>query len=246
MEDNIIADIIADAFVEIKSLWKILASWKSPTKSIAAMVAITLVWIYVKMTVHTSGNLALWLILISYVCLVIHKNVRSETRGYIENEEKLAESEESKEEVSMSEVSFLIEDTKTYYTILANLRQDSPGLFCLLLCPYFLLLGYFGSFIATSTLIYLSLIGAILMPLTLKQLKEKFPMISSSLSKLVAYLLATGGPTFRKYSVRVEDRSKEVLELAQAYIRKTSNSYKHWIRSKRNKRLETIENEVFQ
>jgi hypothetical protein len=113
------------------------------------------------------------------------------------------------------------------------------------LCPYFLLLGYFGSFIATSTLIYLSLIGAILMPLTLKQLKEKFPMISSNLSKLAAYLLARGGPTFRKYSVRVEDRSKEVLELAQAYIRKTSNSYKHWIRSKRNKRLETIENEVF-
>jgi len=182
-----------ECFDQLIAEWKSFASWKHPKKSIGALLIINIVWMYLKTTECTNLNLALWTILMVYIYKCVIAQIWTEARSPYQPEEQNpivqknqsefisdliseAVDEEIKvHEISISEISFFVEDTKTYLTVLCYLRKDSPGMFCLFLSSFFFLACYYGSFLSTTTLVYLITMTLLLLPITTKHLIKRLP-----------------------------------------------------------------------
>jgi len=180
-------------FDQLIAEWKSFASWKHPKKSIGALLTINIVWAYLKTTECTNLNLALWMIMIAYIYNCVIAQIWIEARSpyqpkkqnpivqknqseFISDLISEAVDEEIKvHEISISEISFFVEDTKTYLTVLCDLRKDSPGMFCLFLSSFFFLACYYGSFLSTTTLVYLFTMTSLLLPITTKHLIKRLP-----------------------------------------------------------------------
>merc|ERR1712038_1242102 len=149
---------------------------------------------YLKATEHTYLNLALWTLLLVYLYNCVIVPIISEARKpmrpnnqteaeYIISEVLSSTLDDSitEHDISISEISFFVEDTKTYLTVLRDLRKDSPGMFCLFMSSVLILTCYYGSFVSTGTLVYLLSMASLLLPITMKlamkKLPEKVPML---------------------------------------------------------------------
>jgi len=182
-----------ECFDQLIAEWKSFASWKHPKKSIGALLIVNIVWTYLKTTECTNLNLALWMIMMVYIykCVIAHiwmearspyqpkkQNpiVQKNQSEFISDLISEAVDEEIKvHEISISEISFFVEDTKTYLTVLCDLRKDSPGMFCLFLSSFFFLACYYGSFLSTTTLVYLFTMTSLLLPIITKHLMKRLP-----------------------------------------------------------------------
>merc|ERR1712083_714706 len=76
-----------------------------------------------------------------------------------------------------TEISFMVEETKNYFTVLKDLRSDSPGLFCTLTSGVFVVLLYFGSYISVVPLLYTIAMSGLVMPIIFRKLCRESPWI---------------------------------------------------------------------
>jgi len=155
--------------------WKKLASWEYPKTSGAAIILLTITYVYLNHTTATKLNLILSATLTFYLCRIISQIILPE----ISPESKIEKNIDTTQDVSMSEINFVLEETKRFCRILKDLQKDSPGLFCLFTCLILLILGYIGIYIAILTLMYAICICALIVPIALR----KSPWIKEQIAK---------------------------------------------------------------
>jgi len=161
-EDNVPIDTID--YLMIK--WKKLASWESPKTSAATVGIVTLIYWYLNWTDATTTNLILSAILYIYLSSTFAQTIWPEIRS---DDQSNSQVHGNEDEVSVSEISFMIEGTKNYYTVLKDLRSDSPGLFCVFTCGFLMLLGYAGTYFTILPLMYAITICGLVMPVALRK-----------------------------------------------------------------------------
>jgi hypothetical protein len=135
-------------------------------------------------------NLTLYLVLLGYIgsCL---QNL-PDVKNYFGWEKKSTTEEEEEEQgtISMSEISFMIEETKTYFSMLRKFRANTPGLFCGILSAFFFMMFWFlGPYCSLLPCLFLALNSCLLLPLALIKLKEQQPLILDASDKLKNMLL---------------------------------------------------------
>jgi len=108
--------------------WKHLASWDNTKHSLLALVAINVFCLYLKNTDATTLNLSLYAFLISYVWIEYGQWLWKEAKQLMRfGKEKTIEEEEETTSASISEVSFMIEETRSKFSALKKLRSETPG-----------------------------------------------------------------------------------------------------------------------
>lgn len=163
--------------------WKRLATWENPKSSGAAVFAANVIYWYLNWTDSTVLNLVLWASLILYMSAVFAQVVFPEI-SFKENTSEGRENGEHTEQIPESEISFIVEGSKTYFVILQELRQDSPGLFCLFVSGAFMLIWYIGAYVSTLHLMYLMIMAGLLLPITIRKLKKESPWIANQLTTI--------------------------------------------------------------
>jgi len=170
-EENLPIEMIDYLMVK----WKKLASWEYPITSAAGIVLLTITFIYLNYSDATILNHILSTILIMYLCSEFAQRILPEIYQPSQMEQNI----DTSQDVSTSEISFMVEGTKSYYRILKDLRNDSPGLFCLVACLILMILGYIGMYIAILPLMYAICMCALILPIMLK----KSPFIKEQIAK---------------------------------------------------------------
>jgi len=165
-EENLPIDTID--YLMIK--WKKLASWESPKTSAATVGIVTLIYWYLNWTDATATNLILSAILYMYLGSTFAQTIWPEIRSDDQSNSQVhANEDEVQKAVEASEISFMIEGTKNYYTVLKDLRSDSPGLFCVFTSGVLMLLGYSGTYFTMLPLMYAVTICGLVMPIALRK-----------------------------------------------------------------------------
>lgn len=171
--------------------WKTLAGWKKPINTIGALTVVNIIWLYLTfITDATVLNLTLYLVLFLY----IGNSFKSlpDVKNYFGWEKKSTTEEEEEEQgtMSMSEISFMIEGTKTYFSILREFRANTPGLFCGFFSAFFFMMfSTFAPYCSLLPCFFLALNGCLLLPLALIKLKEQQPGVLDALDKLKNMML---------------------------------------------------------
>jgi len=155
--------------------WKKLASWEYPITSGAAIILLTITYAYLNYTDASKLNLILSATLTFYLCRIISQTIMPE----ISPERLMEQNIDTSQDVSMYEINFMLEETKRFYRILKDLRNDSPGLFCFFACLILIIFGYIGIYIAILTLMYAICICALVVPIALR----KSPWIKEQIAK---------------------------------------------------------------
>lgn len=196
--------------------WKKLASWEDPKFSFAAIIIVTIVYWYLKLTDATILNLTLWATLIAYLCLAFAQTIWPEI-SYEQKTDTLSSTAEGEEEIPESEISIMVEETKNYYTILKDLRGDSPGLFCLFASGFFIILSYLGTYMTLLPLLYLTMIGGIVLPLGFRKMKKEFPWIVERLEKTNDMVLVVLQNLWERSKIKMDAWRKATVEWAEYY-----------------------------
>jgi len=197
--------------------WKKLASWEDPKYSFAAIFIATIAYFYLTFTDATTMNLTLWAILIAYLCLAFAQTIWPEM-SYEEKTDTVRITAEGEEEIPESEISIMVEETKNYYTILKDLRADSPGLFCLFASGLFIITGYLGSYITLLPFLYLIVIGGLVLPLAVRRMKKELPWIAEKLGKTKNMVVVVLEDLWEKSKIKIEASGKVIMKWIEYYI----------------------------
>lgn len=208
----------------LKEYSKHLASWDNTRHSVSALVGINVVSMYLMLTDATPLNLTLYTILLFYIPLSsygqwILKNAQRQF-GWgttITTEEE----EEETSSATMSEVSFMIEETKNKLSVLKKFRSDTPGFFCLSLSSFFLVLTFLAPYLTLLQSIWLMLMGSLLLPLGLKHLKEKYPELSEILKKAKNMMLVILDDLLKKAKAQIIKGQQVALEKGKLGLKAT-------------------------
>lgn len=206
----------------LKEYWKHLASWDNTRHSVSALVGINIVSMYLMLTDATPLNLTLYTILLFYIPLSscgqwILKNAQRQFGwGTVTTTE-----EEEPSSATMSEVSFMIEETKNKLSVLKKFRSDTPGFFCASLSSFFLVLTFIAPYLTLLQSIWLMLMGSLLLPLGLKHLKEKYPELSEISKKVQNMMLVILDDLLKKAKVQISKGQQVVLEKGKLGLKAT-------------------------
>jgi len=189
----------------LREQWKHLASWENLNHSISAVVGINALCLYLMFTDATKLNLTVYAILLLYISIYGQWIWKSTQHHLGWGKQKTTEEEEEEtRSASTSEVSFMIEETKSKFYVLKKFRSDTPGLFCLSLSSFFFFISFIAPYLTLVTCIWLTLMGGLMLPLGMKLLKDKYPQISDILSKAQNMLIVILKDLIAKASVQIQ------------------------------------------
>lgn len=197
--------------------WKKLASWENPKYSGATIFIANIAYWYLNWTDSTTLNLTLWAALAVYLSMRFAQTIWPEI-SYEEKVTKVIDAGEGENGIPESEISFMVEETKNYFTILKELRKDSPGLFCLFTSGFLLLLSLVGSYVTLLPLMYSVMMGGLVLPLTFRKLKRESPWIMQRLEKFNIIVLIVLKDCLDRSKIKTEEWGKATLNCIEHYV----------------------------
>lgn len=200
--------------------WKKLASWDNPTYSGLAVSIVTIVYLYLNLTDATTLNLALWAIVAAYLSTTFATTIWPEVMLEQKSDPKsdIGGAGDGEDAIPVTEISFMVEETKNYFTVLKDLRSDSPGLFCTLTSGVFVVLLYFGSYISVVPLLYMLSMSGLVMPIVLRKLCRESPWIVEKLEVFKTMAVAVIKDFMEKVKAKTQERKNVLHNSAQQYI----------------------------
>jgi len=232
--DNLILDtpfqskkmlVINNQLNTLKETWKHLASWDNTKHSLLALVGINVLCLYLKYTDATALNLSLYAILTSYVWIEygqwLWKAAKQQYAHFRGIEATIEEEEETISE-SVSEISFMIEETKSKFSALKKFRSETPGLFSTCLFSFFYVLSSIAPYLTLLPCIWMTLMSGLLLPLGLRKLKDRSPEISDASKKIQNMFIVILEDLYKKANVQIrkgmlfaKEKGKEGLKVAE-------------------------------
>jgi len=193
--------------------WKKLASWDNPTYSGLAVSIVTIVYLYLNWTDATTLNLSLWGIVAAYLSTSFATTIWPEVM--LEQKSDIGGAGDGEDAIPETEISFMVEETKNYFTVLKDLRSDSPGLFCTLTSGVFVVLLYFGSYISVVPLLYTIAMSGLVMPIIFRKLCRESPWIIEKLEVFKTMGVAVMKDFMEKVKAKTQERKNVLHDSAQ-------------------------------
>jgi hypothetical protein len=158
-----------------------LALWTDPKSSAIAIGVVHLFFAYLATTSNTTLNLAIWTLLAGFLYITWTQRIWPEIRVDSGKDTKVVPQLEHKnpEVFSASELQDIIivisGKSKRLYKYLVEMRQETPGKFCFLCCPCFVIAAYIGSSISAFCLFYYLIVGGLVIPGLLRYVIRNYP-----------------------------------------------------------------------
>jgi len=195
--------------------WKKLASWENPTYSGLAVSIVTILYWYLNWTDATTLNLSLWAIVAAYLCTSFATTIWPEVM--LEQKSDIGGAGDGEDAIPETEISFMVEETKNYFTVLKDLRSDSPGLFCTLTSGVFVVLLYFGRYISVVPLLYTIAMSGLVMPIIFRKLCKESPWIIEKFEVVKTMAAAVVKDFMEKVKAKMQERKNVLHDSTQQY-----------------------------
>jgi len=165
-----------------------LALWTDPKSSAIALGVVHLFFAYLSVTSNTTFNLVLWTILAGFLYITWTQRIWPEIRVDVAKPSNNPLEYSNPDVFTASELQDIMVvisgKANRGYTRLVEMRRETPGKFCFVMCTSLVIIAYIGSYISAFCLFYYITVGGLVVPGSLKYIIMNYPPAQEAFENL--------------------------------------------------------------